>query len=360
MSKEKLQKLATGVGSLPHTNSKDALDLITKSFPDFPFWPQLGNLSPEEDMMVQYNEKVPGVIFDEADDRWYIDQEDESFFEQLEEFFMDYEEIVSEKNWNLLDKYAISDKYCSSFDEFLNILKKTQPIAIKGQIVGPFTYTTSLVDREKKCAFYDDTLREVAVKGLTLKALWQLKHFKEVSPNSIPVMFMDEPSISQYGTSAFLTVSKEDILSCIDEIANIMKENGALVGVHCCGKTDWSLVTSSQVDVLNFDAYAFSESLSLYSKEIEDFLKRGGMIAWGIVPTLDVDALEKTDINELKDILAKALNYLCDKGIDRELLLKSSIITPSCGAGGLSVELAQKALTLASELSKLLKAGDIK
>ena len=63
---------------------------------------------------------------------------------------------------------------------FFERIKESKPVAIKGQITGPFTYGTSLVDREKRCAYYDDTLKEIMIKGLTLKALWQVKMFKEI------------------------------------------------------------------------------------------------------------------------------------------------------------------------------------
>ncbi len=87
---------------------------------------------------------------------------------------------------------------------FLKRLKETKPKYVKGQVTGPFTFGTSLVDREKKCVFYDETLKEICIKGLTLKALWLMKKFKEASPDSTPIIFMDEPTISQYGTSALL------------------------------------------------------------------------------------------------------------------------------------------------------------
>ncbi|MDD3013848.1 MAG: hypothetical protein PHC34_09120 [Candidatus Gastranaerophilales bacterium] len=353
--KNNISLLATAVGSLPYDNPKDALDLIFSNIKDFPIWPQLSHVSQKEDMLAQFTQNIPGIVFDEEDNRWYMDQNDENFYEQLEEFYLDYESIVNEKNFELLDKYAISGEFSSSIPLFFQRIKEVKPIAIKGQITGPFTWGTSLVDREKKCAFYDDTSREIIIKGLTLKALWQVVKFKECSPNSIPVIFLDEPTISQYGTSAFITVTKEDIISSISEITTILKDNGALVGIHCCGKTDWSLITSSNVDILNFDALNFAESLSLYSKELEAFLQKGGYIAWGMVPTLDEDVLKMADVNFLTEKFKVALSYLTTRGIDEKLILDSSFITPTCGAGSLSIELAVKAINLTSELSKAIR-----
>ena len=63
-------------------------------------------------------------------------------------------------------------------------------------------------------------------------------------------------------------------MEVLSEIARVLKENGAIVGIHCCGKTDWSIITESNVDILNFDALYYAESLALYSKDIECVFKK--------------------------------------------------------------------------------------
>ena len=349
--KNNISLLATAVGSLPYDNPKEALDLIFSKINKFPIWPQLSKVSQNEDMLAQFTQNIPGIVFDKEENRWYMDQDIDGFYEKLEEFYLDYESIVNEKNFALLDKYAISGEFSSSIPLFFEKIKEVKPTAIKGQITGPFTWGTSLVDREKKCAFYDETSREIIVKGLTLKALWQVVKFKELSPGSIPVIFMDEPTISQYGTSSFITITKEDITSSISEIADILKDNGALVGVHCCGKTDWSLITDSTVNILNFDALNFAESIGLYSSQIDKFLQKGGYIAWGMIPTLDEDALKQADTESLLKKFKESVAYLTNKGLDEKMIIDASFITPTCGAGGLSIDLAVKALSLTSELS---------
>jgi len=352
----KIKFLPTAVGSLPHTNPEKAMELVFECFPDIPVIGQLAKVSAKEDMLSQYNENIPGIVFDEADNRWFMDQEDETFYEKLEEFFLDYESIVNEGNSELLEKYAISEDHCSTLPIFLKKLDESKPKFVKGQITGPFTFCTSLVDREKKCIFYDETLKEIAIKGLALKALWLIKRFREASPESQPIIFMDEPSISQYGSSAFITVKREDVIESLSEIASVLQKNGALVGIHCCGKSDWSLITGTGVDILNFDGFYFGESLGLFSKEIENFLKNGGKIAWGMIPTLDVDALEASTIESLAKKFEEAKLYLINKGIDEKLIYENAIITPSCGAGSLTEEQAEKAMRLTSELANYLRA----
>lgn len=353
--KKNIKFPATAIGSLPHTSFRDAVELVFKTLPEIPVLPQLANKDPKEDMTSQFNEKIPGVVYDESDKRWYIDQESESFYEEIEEFFLDYESIVNEGDFELLEKYAISEESCSSMSFFLEKLAEIKPPFVKGQVIGPFTFGTSLVDREKKCAFYDETLKEVLIKGLTLKALWMAKKFREASPESQPVIFMDEPTISQYGASAFITVKKEDMTSAFSEIASVLKSAEIIVGVHCCGKSDWSLITESNIDILNFDGYYFAESLGLYPNEINNFLKNGGKIAWGLIPTLDTDILPETNTEKLIEKYENAISYLIKKDINKEIILESSLITPACGAGSLNIEQAERAMQLTSELANALR-----
>lgn len=340
------------IGSLPHKNVESAMKIVEDNF-GIPFWPQLAKFNKNEDMIAQFLEQLPGIVCDE--EKSYLDNETDTFFEQLEELFMDYEEIISDLNSELIDKYEVSEKNSSTFRPFIEIIKKTKPKYAKGQIVGPFTLATSLTDKEGKCAFYDETLREVIVKTLSLKALWQIKEIKKANAGTTPIIFLDEPSISQLGTSAFITISREEVIEIFKEVSDLIKKNGALSAIHCCGKCDWTVPIESGVNILNLDGYFFAQNLSLFADELKPFLEQGGIIAWGVVPTLDKEALEKTNINEMAAKFDEDINYLTEKGIDESLLIKHSMVTPSCGAGSLNIELSEKAMNLTHELSLRLK-----
>ena len=352
-----LNFLATAIGSLPHTSPKEAVDLIFDTIPDAPLCPQLSKVNPNEDMLTQYTEHFPAIRIDEKTKKRYADLNSDEYFAELEELFVDFEEVLSEDELNsdILDKYAITEEYYSGFPIFKDKLAKTKPPFVKGQIIGPFTFGTSTLDTEKRCTFYDETYREVITKTLTLKALWQVKEFKKASPNSQVIIFIDEPTMSQLGTSAYITVSPNDVKDVINQIADALHKYDVLVGMHCCGKADWETVLDSGLDIINFDAFFFAQNFSLFAPSLDKFLTRGSMIAWGVVPTLDVDALENTNVEKLTEIYEYAKNLLVTKGIEEEKILKASIITPSCGAGSLSIENANKAMTYLKELSNNLK-----
>lgn len=55
--------------------------------------------------------------------------------------------------------------------------------------------------------------------------------------------------------------------------------------IHGCGNTDWGLLLSTRLDLLSFDVYGYLENLSLYPKELTNFLERGRILTWGLIPT---------------------------------------------------------------------------
>ena len=351
LSNLKLQALA--IGSLPHNTVESAIEVVKKDFSEIPFYPQLSNINRNEDMTIQFLEGLPSFL--PSNESFEIDTESERFFEDLESFFTDYEEIIADTDTEILEKYAISKEFSSTFPEFEKIIKNTKPQYAKAQIIGPFTLAAMLTDQNGINAIFDETLREIVVKLLTLKVLWQIKHIKQANPTTIPIIFMDEPTLSQLGTSAYLTISEKDVVDMLAEISEIIHQNGGISAIHCCGKCDWTILIKAKADIINFDAFAFSEHLGLFAQEIDKFLQDGGKLAWGLVPTLDVEALKNITLADLIKDFGQGIKYLTNKGIDEKLIIDNSLITSSCGAGSLSVELAQKAMDLVFELSNELR-----
>lgn len=351
LSNLKLQALA--IGSLPHNTVESAMEVVKKDFSEIPFYPQLSNINRNEDMTIQFLEGLPSFL--PSNESFEIDTESEKFFEDLESFFTDYEEIIADTDTEILEKYAISKEFSSTFPEFEKFIKNTKPQYAKAQIIGPFTLAAMLTDQNGINAIFDETLREIVVKLLTLKVLWQIKHIKQANSTTIPIIFMDEPTLSQLGTSAYLTISEKDVVDMLAEISEIIHQNGGISAIHCCGKCDWTILIKAKADIINFDAFAFSEHLGLFAQEIDKFLQDGGKLAWGLVPTLDVEALKNITLADLIKDFGQGIKYLTNKGIDEKLIIDNSLITSSCGAGSLSVELAQKAMDLVFELSNELR-----
>jgi methionine synthase II (cobalamin-independent) len=330
--------LPTAIGSMPHTDPAEACAQILNHLKEIPCWPQLPKRSFKENMNAQFSEGFPGAVLKE--DSLYIDRT-QDMSKPLEKLYTAYLENDS-------DEYPVSPDYAAGLHSFLG-LTNLKPLAVKGQLTGPVTWGLSVTDSDGKAIIYDDVLGEVVAKFLKLKAGWQEKELSKISPNTI--IFIDEPYLASFG-SVSVPLSGEKVVSLLDEV--LAGING-LKGVHCCGNTDWSVLLSTKIDILSFDAYNYAQSLSLYPEEVKSFLGRNGVIAWGIVPN-DGQSLAKETVASLKDRLEEAMAPFTRKGVPFKQLIEQGILTPSCGLAALdTTEASAHALELLAELSAKIR-----
>lgn len=329
--------LATGIGSMPHIDPAEAYSVIMKYLPALPHWAQLPKRSPKEIMYLQFSEGFPGTVVEE--DKIYVDRSP-NFDQALEQLYTDYLD-------NNAERYAISAEYAAGLHAFLTI-KPPGATMVKGQITGPISWGLSVTDRERRAVLYDDVLSDIIAKFLKLKAMWQEKGLRRLGVETI--IFVDEPYLASLG-SAFVAVTNEQVTTLLEEVFSGIS---GLKGVHCCGGADWSLLLGTATDILSFDAYNYGESLSLYPAEVKSFLKRGGTIAWGIVPNHE-EALAKESVASLRDRLEETMVLFARNGISFRQLIRQGLLTPSCGLGLLSPEAAIQALELLSELSEQIR-----
>jgi methionine synthase II (cobalamin-independent) len=330
--------LPTIIGSMPHTDPAEACALVSRYLKDIPAWPQLPKRSFKENMYAQYSQGFPGVVV--TDDKVYIDRA-QDLDKPLEQLYAAYLE-------NDVGKYPISPDYAAGLHSFLG-LTNLSPLAVKGQVTGPVTWGLTVADNEGKAIIYDDVLGDAVAKFLRLKAGWQEKELSKISKNTI--IFVDEPYMASFG-SVSVALSKEKVVSLLDEVLGGIK---GLKGVHCCGNTDWSVLLSTKIDILSFDAYNYAPSLSLYPSEVKSFLGRKGVIAWGIVPN-DEPSLAKETAASLKDRLEEAMAPFTRKGVPFKQLIEQGLLTPSCGLAPLNTtDAAGRALELLAELSAKIR-----
>jgi hypothetical protein len=334
---------ATAIGSFPHLKVEEAFGLISRTLPELPCWPQLPKVNFEEEMCVQYSEGMPFFRLQAGQKRFYLELCEEA--EVLEALYDRYQR----KDFS---GATISDKYASG----LHAIKQHLPNfprarAVKGQIVGPVTMAGNLKDPQGVAALHDPTVFEAIIKHLCLKARWQVDL---LSRFGLPViLFVDEPYLSCLG-AAFATIEKDSVVKSLRELFETLRDSGAVTGIHCCGNTDWSMVLETGVDILSFDAFFFMDKVLGYSHELKDFLERGGILSWGIVPTTSADLRDVT-LEVLIKKMEAGINHLCKKGVPKELSLERSLLTPSCGTGTLTVAESEKAMNLNYQLSVHLK-----
>ena len=346
--------LATTIGSLPHTDVGAGMDLIFEHTPEIPAWPQFPKRAFEENMMVQFTEGMPGLV--QNGEQFSFDSSASEFSDQMTRFYTDYLAVTEDGDAVALDRFALSAGFAAGFEGFCTMLEKGPASfsALKGQVTGPFTLGTNLSDQDDRCAYYDEQLRDAIVKMAALKAMWQISRLSRFQRRVI--ILIDEPALLGFGSQLFITVSREDIIRDLNEVAEAIHAQGGLAGIHCEANTDWSMLMETDLDILVFDAYDHLQAITLYPDRLQAFLAKGGSLGWGIVPTLDRESAAKETTDALLVRFDDGLEELAQKGFDRELLLQRALITPSCGAGGvLTVALAERVLRILRELSLRLR-----
>ena len=336
------------IGSMPMKDHEEAAELVLKYTPEIPVWVQLPVYA-QERMIPQFMPGLPGLVQEE--DGYYIDSSAADFDEQLLEFYEEYMAVIEGNMDSEESRFVLGTDEAKGLDVLVRELESSSvsPLAVKGQVTGPFTFCTGVHDENKNAIFYNDQLRDAAIKLLALKARWQVKRLARAGRPVI--IFCDEPALAGYGTSEFISVSREEVVACLAEVIEAIHAEGGLAGVHVCANTDWSLILDSPADIVNFDAYAYFDRFILYADLIKKFLDSGRILAWGIVPTLNTEDVEKETTESLITRWSDQAHAIEDLGFDRSKIRHQSLITPSCGAGSLPIELAGKVVRLTREVS---------
>lgn len=320
---------------MPHKDAETACRIVINSV-DVPFWPQLPKRSFLELMIPQYIEGMPMLTIDADAQKCWLDT---SKGEELDSFYESYNDETT---------IAISEDYARGFYAFTSLLEGKRFPVLKGHVTGPLTFTLGLKDEKGVPVYFNEELREISLMLLKGKTRWQVRRLGEFCDRVM--VFIDEPILSALGTSAYMGVTEDETMRLLSEIVREIRRTGAVSAIHCCGKADWKLVMETGIDVVNFDAFDYFENFQIYTDETAEFLRRGGLVAFGIVPTNSDDIT--ADAKMLRERILVQTDELMSKTGFADLPSRS-LLTPSCGTGSLSETGAEKVFSLLSEL----KAG---
>jgi methionine synthase II (cobalamin-independent) len=290
----------------------------------------------------QYSQSLPCFTIDRENRKSGFDTS-RDFPGELEKFYSKFIE-------GDLDYFGLDTEHSAGFHYFIESMpdhKSDDILALKGQITGPLTLGL-MTDYDGKYAMYKPDLFDAIIKDCIMSARWQVRKLRELCGNVI--IFFDEPSLQVIG-SGFYSVDNELVTGSFNEIARGIQAEGGIAGTHCCGNANWEEILNLDIDIVNFDASDDEVTDKFLSAgNIGEFLEKGKIIAWGVVPTL-ADKIELADIEKAEKGFRGILKRLTELGLREDDVLRQSILTPSCGTGTLSVELAEKAISLTSELS---------
>lgn len=324
---------ATGIGSMPFDDPDYAVRLILSTLPEVPHWPQLPKLGLTEQMEVQYAGAMPRAVIDREKGRIYFDTSGD-YSEAFAEFYEAYLVAMDPDEGNGdCSAMAITPEFSKGFHALEAALRERGEKLpfVKVQVVGPCSFSLTVVDENKRALYYNEEFRDMIAKALAMKARWQIRTLKPYAEQV--VCFIDEPILSAFGSSTYVAVRRDDVVQLLRDMIDAVHADGGIAGIHCCGNTEWSVLIDAGVDIISFDAFQYGETVAMYPEAVRTHLDRGGMIAWGIVPTSA--SIREQTVEDLAVRFEAVLDHLAGKGIDKGLIVERAMITPSCGTGSL-------------------------
>ena len=288
---EKPNLTATVMVNVPYRDPEKAIQSVIDNFPVAPCLPVTTRSAK------WLLEGIPCLVIDHEKKRFLMAPPEERE-EELLEFYDRYERED-------LNYFATTPETAPFFYAMFDKLKKARPAGLKWvvfQTAGPLILGDMIKQMDGNPVIYHETLRDVMIKGLNIKARWLEKKIKEEIPGVEVIADLPETTLVNF-TSAGGTGSRDEIIEAIDGSFYGLK---CVTWVHCCANIDWSLLTDSVVDVINFDAYQHTDRVVLYAKEFKTFLERGGMIGWGIVPVTE-DLIVQETVQSLVEKLEKGI-----------------------------------------------------
>ncbi len=325
----------TAMGIMPHQDVERALEVALSL--DVPFWPQLPKVSYFEDMYVQALENFPGVRIDPVHQKIHFTRS--LFYEELPSYF---EKADDPRTFQLTEEFSLV------YHRFLERDLSRYP-AIRGQMISPISLGLKVVDEDQKSIIYHDEVREVLFDFVQKKVNQQYRELREKNPNAF--VWVDDPGLALI----FNALSGYNEFQARADLDRFLEGLERPRGVHLCAKPDWDFLLKSKIDILSFDSFNCGAMIINYPS-LKDFVNRGGMVSWGIVPTY-TDLLERETIDSLMEKLETFWEDLSGKGVDRRRLLRQSFLAPAtCNLLNPDKEkTVEKAFDVLRDLSKKIR-----
>jgi len=298
----------TAMAILPHDRPEPALELALSL--DIPFWPQLPHVGFFEDMYVQAGDHFPGIVLFPETNQIRFDTG--KFYEELPQML---------EHWEDLDYFDLSPSCSVVYHRFLE-LDFHPYVAIRGQLEGPISFGLKILDETDRPIIFNDEVRPVLLDFMARRAQAQLIRLKRKHPRAF--LFLDEPGLQ----FIFSSISGYPDLKAREDLDRFLAQIERPRGIHLCGNPDWEFLLRRDLDILSLDIYTNGEVFQHYGKDIRAFLNRGGVLAWGIIPT-NFDSFEKETPERLEAYLETLWPTILAAGIDRDQLLAQSLLAPA-------------------------------
>ena len=295
---------------LPHTNPDAALQLVLGL--DIPFWPQLPNIGFADDMYAQALYDFPGISINHEESK--ISFDNTRFFEQLG----DYSARMETDN----DTFTLASPYGDLYHRFLKA-DLSGHAAIHGQMAGPVNLGFRVQDETGRPLIYDDSIRAMLFDFVKRKYDAQLAEMRAVNRQAF--VWLDEPGMIW----VFSGLSGYNDIKAREEYGVFLKGMDGLKALHLCTNINLPYLLELGVGLLSFDAYQLEVMPKSYAGSVAEFIRAGGIISWGIVPTDPALANQETPESLTERLLGYWQVVADEAGLPVPQVARQALLAPA-------------------------------
>ncbi len=311
--------MATAIGSLPHTDPREAATFVLERHTRLPAAPSLPNRSGMERMIAQAAWGIAGL-------------------DVLPDGSLQVDDPNLDPRTPLTDP-GIDGEPFVALRAFLGAVAGRRA-PIKLQLTGPVTLGIALhsLGVPAPPAF------AVAGAAVRARARMLVAAAQETAPMAPLVVFVDEPGLTAAMHPGF-PLGPERTMDLVSGVLATLEPH-AMTGLHGCGPADWRVVLQSGPQILSLPLDA---NATVHAGALAAFLERGGWIAWGAVPTNG--PIGSTPERIWQQLSAEWCG-LTQNGCDPVLLREQALITPACGLALHGEAQADLVLSLTNQVSR--------
>nr|WP_260219909.1 methionine synthase [Streptomyces gossypii] len=311
---------ATGIGSMPGGDTREAAKAITETLEALPYLPELPARGPGADM----TGRTAGMLAE--------------LYVQLEP-----------SGWRLSDRPGRDTRRARSWlREDLDALEEfTQGYrgALKVSVVGPWTLAAALQRRGGEAMLGDPGACRDLTASLAEGLRAHLADLRRRVPGAQPVLQLDEPSLTAVLRGTVRTASGYRTYDAVDRsvVEGALREvfavhDGPVIVHSCAPQVPFALLRRAGVTGISFDFGLLTESEDDMMGEAVE----GGLALFaGVIPGADP---ESGALSDPAGSVMGVRSLWRRLGLSPALLAESVVITPSCGLAGASPGYAHAAL----------------
>lgn len=292
------------VGSVAERDPKAAAKAALDLHPFLPSVPELPRLDPEEGILVRDLRALGGLV-DHRTLQTRHPAGDAALLRALDEAEFG------------------AGASSGGFEAFRALLSSSgpRPSRVKVAVAGPVVLAQRVTDPAGRPLASVPAAAEAVARFVARRAA-DLASRLAARGATVVVQFDEPGTTDRLATDAFWRLSS---------VLGAVRTAGHLTAVHDCGARDGRKLLLLAPDLILIDAWGDAVPWASEGEALGGYLRSGGTVAWGVLPTRGVMPDPRTVTRRVLDRVGVAVG-------DREVARRRGLVAPTCGFGASTFE----------------------